>query len=409
MRVKDREILRSLAFRWMEKATSPVMEKRKRLWTALKDLRAERPLVLFETWTLEDYVSESELECEDPTWRSVERHFRWVLRHVEEVGDDIVIEPVWRIGWSVHASGYGVEVRSHHATDVEGGRIGYAFDHPIRTPADLDRLTRRTFRVDRERTRKWFEQLSDVFGDILPVVLHGTRGLHAGLTQLCFKLIGNDNLLTWPFDEPEALHRVMAFLRDDFLAYFDFLERERLLGLNNDATLVGSGSPGYTTALPAAGYAGVARLCDLWVWMESQETTCISPAMFDEFFLPYMADVARRFGLVYYGCCEPVHDRWDLIRRAMPHVRACSVSPWCDQFAVAERFGREVVFSRKPKPWPLSGAVPDWDELKKDLHETLGAARDCHLEIIYRDVYRIHGDRRRLSQWTQMVKTAIGA
>jgi len=393
----------------MELATLPVMEERKRLWTALKDLHSERPMVLFETATLENYVAPSELVCEDPTWRGIERQMLWTIRHVEEVGDDLVIEPVWRLGWHVTATGYGVEVTSHHATDIEGGQTGYAFDHPIRTPSDLDRLTPRRWSVDRERSQRWFEQVSDLFGDILPVVLHGTRGHHAGLTQMCFKFIGNDRLLMWPFDEPEALHRLMAFLRDDSLAYFEFLEREHLLGLNNDSTLVGSGSPGYTTALQAAGYSGVARLCDLWVWMESQETTCISPAMFDEFFLPYMAEVSRRFGLVYYGCCEPVHDRWDYLRRAIPHIRACSVSPWCDMSFVAERFGREVVFSRKPKPWAISGYTPDWDELKKDLDETLAAARDCHLEIIYRDVYRIHGDRPRLRRWVEMVRAATGA
>ncbi|HGE71195.1 TPA: hypothetical protein ENX78_10195 [Candidatus Poribacteria bacterium] len=55
MNIRDREILRSLANRWMDLATQPIMEERKRLWTALKDLHAERPMVLFETWTLENY------------------------------------------------------------------------------------------------------------------------------------------------------------------------------------------------------------------------------------------------------------------------------------------------------------------------------------------------------------------
>jgi len=127
----EREILRLLASRWMEIANQPVMAERKRQWTALKDLRAERPMVLFETWTLENYVTDAELQCEDPGFRGIERRMRWVIRHAEEVGDDIVLEPCWRVGWSVGASDYGVEIRSHHAEDRDGGRIGYAFDHPI--------------------------------------------------------------------------------------------------------------------------------------------------------------------------------------------------------------------------------------------------------------------------------------
>ena len=57
----DTHILRPLAERWMELASLPVMDERKRLWTALKDRRPERPMVLFETWTVESYVGEDEL------------------------------------------------------------------------------------------------------------------------------------------------------------------------------------------------------------------------------------------------------------------------------------------------------------------------------------------------------------
>ena len=154
-----------------------------------------------------------------------------------------------------------------------------------------------------------------------------------------------------------------------------------------------------TTALPESEYAGTPRLRDLWLWMESQETVCISPAMFGEFFLPYMAAVAGRFGLIYYGCCEPVHYRWDRIRKAVPHVRAVSISQWCDMRAMAEKLGRRCVFSRKPRPGPISGTTPDWDSLRQDLDQTLAAARGCNLEIVYRDVYRIGGDRARLRKW----------
>lgn len=405
---KDREILRSLAKRWMELANQPVMKERKRQWTALKDLKAERPMVLFETWTLENYVAESDLQCEDQGFRNMERHIRWVIQHVEEVGDDIVIEPYWRIGWHTGGTGYGVQIRSHHATDTTGASIGYAFENPIQTPQDIDKLTPRTWSVNREGTIKWKERLEDTFGDILPVVLHGTTSLHAGLTGDVFRLIGNARLMTWVYDEPEAIHRIMRYLRDDRINHFKWLEKEKLLGLNNNSTLVGSGSPGYTTELPQSDYSGTARLKDLWLWMESQETTAISPAMFSEFFLPYMADISRLFGFIYYGCCEPVHDRWDNIIKAIPNLRAVSVSPWCDMVMIAEQLGRNYVFSRKPWPAPISGVTPDWDGLRKDARETINAAKNCNLEIVYRDVYRINNDRPRLRKWAEMLRSEIG-
>jgi hypothetical protein len=407
MNNKDREILRLLASRWMEIASLPVMEERKRQWTALKDLHAERPMVLFETWTLDNYVAESELQCEDQSFRGIERHLRWVIRHAEEVGDDIVLEPCWRIGWHVGGTGYGVDIRSHHATDITGGTTGYAFENPIQTPSDIDKLTPRTWHVDREGTKKWKERLEETFGDIIPVMLHGTTGLSAGLTGDVFRLMGNDRMMTWVYDEPEAIHRVMKYLRDDRIAYFEFLEKEELFGLNNNSTLVGSGSPGFTTALPQPDYSGKARPKDLWLDMESQETTAISPKMFGEFFLPYMADICKRFGLIYYGCCEPVHDRWDRIIKLIPNVRAISISPWCDMKMIAKELGRNCVFSRKPRPAPISGVNPDWNMLKEDLKDTLEAAKDCNLEIIFRDVYRINNDRPRLRKWADMVRAEI--
>jgi len=401
---RDRGTLRALATRWMELASDPIMQERKRLWTALKDLRPVRPMVLFETWTLEGYVRTEELVCEDPLFRGVEHSMRWTIRQAEEVGDDIVVEPVWRVGWDIGGAGYGVDIPAHHAADSEGGCVGYAFEHPIRTPEDLDRLTPRTWRVDRESTLRRVERLQETFGDILPVRLHGTSSLHAGLTQDAFKLLGNDNLLTWVYDAPDAIRRLMAFLRDDRLAFFDWLEREGLLGRNNHWALVGSGSPGYTTALPDDDAPGPVRLKDLWVWMESQETSGVSPGMFCDFFLPAMAEVCARFGLVYYGCCEAVHDRWEHIAAAIPHARAVSISPWSDLRVAASQLNGSRVFSRKPAPGPISGATPDWGALRADLDATVDAARGCPLEIIFRDVYRIHGDRPRLRRWADLAR-----
>jgi hypothetical protein len=198
----------------------------------------------------------------------------------------------------------------------------------------------------------------------------------------------------------------MSFIRDDRVSYYKWLEEEGLLGYNHTGwEMIGSGSPGYTSSLPIGGISHNPRLVDLWVWMESQETSMISPSMFSRFFLPFMAEVCSLFGLVYYGCCEPVHDRWDMVIQAIPHIRAVSISPWCNQQIMAEKLGKKVVFSRKPKPWLISGTDPDWGELEKDVSETYSAARDCNLEFIYRDVYRIDGDRSRLRRWVDLVRS----
>ena len=64
--------------------------------------------------------------------------------------------------------------------------------------------------------------------------------------------------------------------------------------------------------------------------------------MFEEFFLPYIAEVTRPFGLTYYGCCEAVHDRFDRIQKAIPNLRAVSVSGWSDLFRMGELLGKQL-------------------------------------------------------------------
>jgi hypothetical protein len=129
--------------------------------------------------------------------------------------------------------------------------------------------------------------------------------------------------------------------------------------------------------------------------------------MFTKFYLPYMADVARLFGLVYYGCCEPVHDRWERILQSIPNIRAVSISPWCDMPAMGKKLAGKIIFSRKPKPWLISGDAPDWDGLRQDLDETLASVPNGQLEIIYRDVYRT-SSRANLRRWAELVRSRIG-
>ena len=48
---------------------------------------------------------------------------------------------------------------------------------------------------------------------------------------------------------------------------------------------------------------------------------------------------------------------------------------------------------RKPTPAYISGATPGWALLKKDVRDTLNAAKNCSLEFCFRDIYTIDGDR----------------
>jgi hypothetical protein len=421
---QDRATIRELAKKWMELATLPVMQERKRLWEAVHDLRAERPVILLETGWIEGFVSPEEIRCEDPLLRSVEQNMRVVLRQAEEMGDDLIVEPYYQIGWRMCLPDYGVPVEIRSAKHQEETALAYGFNFPIATPDDIQKLRKRTFAVDRPRTIAIKAALEDVMGDILPIRLgnydpfvyefnlgeFGDLGFNGtfffGLTWQIYRFIGNNGLLYWPYDAPEAIHRLMQYMLEDRIALFSYMEKEGLLAPNTDSQMAGPRSYGYVSDLPAPESGGQkTRLKDLWGWAESQETTTISPAMYEEFVLPYIAELSRLFGLVYYGCCEKVDDRLDLIIERIPNLRSVSVSGWSDLKKTAAMLGRNYVYSRKPVPAYISGPNPDWNLLEKDMRDTYAAARDCNVEILYRDIYTTGGDRSRLRRWVEMTKS----
>jgi hypothetical protein len=131
----DHNIIRELATKWMEWASLPVMHERKRLWKAVHDLKAERPVILIETAWIDGYVRPDEIRCEDPFLRNVEQNMRVTLRQAEELNDDLVIEPHYRLGWRMRFSDYGVPVEIR-APMGAGHSIAYSFSFPIATSAD---------------------------------------------------------------------------------------------------------------------------------------------------------------------------------------------------------------------------------------------------------------------------------
>jgi hypothetical protein len=418
----DRRTIRELASKWMDIAAQPVMQERKRQWKALHDLKPERPMILIETSTIDGFVGTGELQCKDPFLRAVEQNLRDNVRHAEEVGDDVVLEPYFRIGWDLDCSDFGVDVVTTPAPVSEGEvALGYTFNFPIREPKDVGLLKRRTFAVDRARTLERQRLLEDAMGDLLPVrvgnydhflVQHGDEGFvgnfFLGLTWQIYRFIGNDGLLYWLYDAPDTIRWLMEYMCEDRERLFAFLEREMLLVPNTDSQMAGPRAYGYVSELPGPDTDGEVRLKNLWCWAESQETSSISPDMYKEFFLPYLARLTAQFGLVYYGCCEPVHDRLELIMQAIPNLRSVSVSSWADFRRVAEMLGRQYVYSRKPNPAFMSGANPDWSLVEADMRKTYEATRDCNVELLFRDIYTIAGDRPRLARWVAMTRSIFG-
>jgi len=405
---KEKVRLRELAKQWMEIACSDDIQIKKRQWKALRDLKPERPMILFETFTVSGFVTDDELECEGELLRNVEKTLIYGIKQYNDLGDDIVLEKYFRIPWKLHLSDYGVPIVEHHAENS----MGYLSNFPIHTPDDLNKLKKRTFNVDRDETIGLKNALEEIFGDILPVKVGNydnfltdtgfnpfTGNNFIGITMDAFKLMGNDNLLMWPYDYPDALHELMRFLTDDRIRFFNWMLGEGLFDFNSDNQFAGPSGYGYVSDLPEVNSDKKPELKDLWNWPESQESAMYSPPMFDEFCLKYIAEISNMFGMSYYGCCEAIDDRFAYIQKAIPNLRTLSVSGWNDFEKVAEMLGKDYVYCRKPTPAQISNEG-DWELMEKDLKITYDATKkhNCPVELVVRDVYDIKGDMKRMPQ-----------
>ena len=182
-----------------------------------------------------------------------------------------------------------------------------------------------------------------------------------------------------------------------------------MLDFNSDNQFAGPSGYGYVSDLPEVGSDKKVELKDLWTWPESQESAMYSPAMYDEFCLTYIAEIANMFGMAYYGCCEAIDDRFTYIQKAIPGLRTLSVSGWNNFEKVAEMLGKDYVYCRKPTPAHISNEG-DWELMEKDLKITYEATKKngCPVELVVSDVYDVGGDMKRLPQWVELAKKVFG-
>lgn len=195
----------------------------------------------------------------------------------------------------------------------------------------------------------------------------------------------------------------MAFLRDGTLAKLDFLEKNHLLPSNHQGDYVGSGGFGWTHELPQKDFNGQIRTIDMWGFCESQETSVVHPDMFDEFVFKYQLLILERFGLNCYGCCEPLHKRWHIVKQA-PRLRRVSVSPWCNIAEIADLTKDKYILSIKPHPAKL--AVKEFDEasIRGEIREKLSQAKGCRVEIIMKDNNTIANNPQHVIDWVRIAK-----
>ncbi len=248
-----------------------------------------------------------------------------------------------------------------------------------------------------------FQLARDLFGDLLTVRLRGTWWWSLGITVVAVFFRHIDQMYMDMIDHPDELKELFSLISQGLNEKVDYLEQHGLLHLNNDGTYVGSGGYGYTTELPQADFGDTVRCADMWGFCESQETVSISPQMYEQFVFPFEKPLMERFGLNCYGCCEPLHGRWHVVKQH-PRLRRISCSPWADKEQMAENVDDKYIYSMKPGPTPLATADFSPESVRDELREAFAVTRGCHVECIMKDNHTLAQRPENAVQWCRVAK-----
>ena len=208
------------------------------------------------------------------------------------------------------------------------------------------------------------------------------------------------------YDNPDFMHRIMERLTAVNEHIID--EYDRLNIFDTDLYYLHC-TPACTYDLPVKDMETcrvTAR--DVWCRAMAQPLAVVSPDMFEEFDLQYTQRLFDKCGLSYYGCCEPLHDKIDRLRR-FKNLRRISITPWADVDTAAERIGSDYVLSYKSNPAYAAGPVFEPGPVEAETKRVLDACRrnGTPCEFILKDISSVSNNPAILTQWVETVNRTI--
>jgi hypothetical protein len=405
---KDLNIIRELARQVAEIAALPVQKETIALWKNLNKLKPVRGMVMIDqvSWHEMNVNDELTLQTEDGFCRGFEWQLRQTLYQWKHMPVDMVVQPFVNVYKAIHGGGFGVGVIEETAVlDPRNSVVGHRYIDQFKTEDDIMKIQMPIISYDENATKQTKEKAQEIFDGILDVRIQGALPGFAPWDSIVM-WHGTNNMIIDMLDRPDFMHKIIGRLTDAYLSMLDQFEEKGLLGSDQD-TIHCSGA--FTDELPAPGFDPQhPRAKDLWTSGMAQIFSTVSPAMHQEFEIDYAKRWFARFGLGYYGCCEPLDEKIDIIRN-LPKVRKISMSPWVDLDKGAERIGRDFVFSRKPNPAFLAWDVWRPEEVEKDLRETKDKCNHygCPYEFILKDISTVHYQPQRLWEWADIAMRVV--
>jgi len=402
------QVIRDLARQYKEMAADPINQQRMDLYRGVNDLNMIRPVVLIDELPWNEMNFNGELTCvsQDPELRGMEWFLRSKVFQWKYFQCDMVVSPYFPVMKKILTTGNGVGVvEKTLATDAANGIVSHEFEDQLKTEEDLEKLVTPVITYDEEGTKKNFAFISEVLGDTLPAKLVGTH-IGAGTWDEISFFRGVTNLLFDLIERPEFTHRMVEKLTEIRRSVFQQYEDLNLFAASMNTVHC---TPALSARLPSKDFDGEhVKMKDTWGRAVAQIFASVSPDMHDEFDIDYVKGLMEPFGLVYYGCCEPLDRKIDIIEK-IPNLRKISITPWADVDVAAERIGTKYVLSSKPNPASVAVSNLDETSVRAELKKILDACKrnGCACDMVLKDISSVGHNAENLFQWERIAMDLV--
>ena len=395
----DKVILRELAAKYAEYASLPEQKERRNRWLRHNALESERPLVLIDQlpWTELNIGGCLDRKVQDDFFASVEMQLRYTIFAWEHFPADMVLDPYIKVPHPMNNTGWGLEssvsrLKQKQNSDVYAQHI----INQIEEPEDIEKIHTPVITVDEAYVKEISEACDMIFGGIIPWQFSGMI-MHLGAWDTIAYWMGVENCYIELMDRPEMMHVLMEKLTQGYLGMIEQFNALKLFDTCGHICHC-SHTYRYDDNPDGEGLSG-----NTWAFGLAQLFTGVSPKITEEFECAYMKRIFPHFKNIYYGCCDRLDDRMELVA-ALPNVRKLSCSPWSHREAFAEKLPASIIMSNKPTPALLSPDRFNEDAVRADLRRTMDAAKRYgkSLELILKDVSTVRYQPERLTRWSQI-------
>lgn len=409
---QDIIILRELANRYAQIAAE---NNEKNVWSlhaCLNDLKPIRPITLIDElpWHELNVDGSLTLKCQDPFFRELEEFLRKTLFQYKYFPGDMLVKPYLPVKKVVHSTGIGVEVKEETlAKDRANNIVSHKYENQFESMEDVEKLHREVITYDKETSMERYWKVCETVGDIIPVKL---TGLETGyrLGHVAWDTISTfmsvEDLLYNLIDEPELMHALMEKLTDIFMDSMRQYEELNLLEPDSGYCHCSSAASRDLLREPVD-YEHV-KMKNVWGRGLAQILATVSPAMHEEFEIEYAKKALAPFGLVYYGCCEPLDTKIDIVKK-IPNLRKVSITPWADIHRAADAIGKDYVISAKPNPANLPYAASNPELIRGEIRNILEACKKngTPCEILLKDISTSGNNLENLIVWNRIAKEEV--